>query len=391
MNHTEHNYDSIGTRLSIVLLVFIGYMFLLFLPALVGGFIDDLGFSPEQAGVVASSHLFGVIVGALVAGMLITRVNLRIALSTCAVAEALMLLLISRTGSVEMMYGLQFVAGCFAGIIAGIGLAAIALTSNPDRVSGLALFTQFLIGAIGLSLIHLISFKQGIYVLSAFAASGLIWAHNMPSRIGDAAAERQDRAVSKVFTVPIMLALLALFAFYSFNNSLWPYLDRIAVALQIAEADIASGLGLSMIGGLVGAGITTFLGNRFGRTIPSIIALVLISASAFMLLKGKPGDTMVFFIASFMFNAMLAMLVPFILGFCAEQDTSGRAMSLANLCLAGGIATGPALGAALISGDSYDYLLLVAGIGMMACLLPLLLAYILADNKANEDKFHEMV
>ena len=382
---STHNYDSIGTTASIVLLGFIGYMFLLFLPALIGGFVDTFGFSPEQAGLIASSHLVGTIAGALFVSVFLSRLNLKLCLVVAALAEAALLAATTQISNIDTMYAVQFAAGCASGIISTIALSCIALTSNADRVTGLVILVQFLIAGAALSFIHLVSFHQSLYIMAACVGLSSLLALGMPKHIVGANPEHShDHDGNTTFTLPIILALLALLAFYTFNNGIWAFLDRIAVSLEIPPADIATGLGLSMLGGLLGAAVATVLGNRFGRSLPSTIGMVLISATAVFLLNANAGDSTMFYAVCFMFNAMLALVVPYVLAFCAEQDQSGRAMSLANLCLACGIAAGPAVAAMLISGDSYNLLLTVSAVGMAACLLPMLLAYKMSNSDVAE-------
>ena len=62
---TEKKVLDINSPMSITAMAWpicVAYMFLLFLPGLVGGFMDTLGFTGEQAGYTASSHLGGMMV-----------------------------------------------------------------------------------------------------------------------------------------------------------------------------------------------------------------------------------------------------------------------------------------------------------------------------------------
>ncbi len=63
--------DGLFTMLLVVITGFVGVAPLAVLPAWVGGMMDHLGLSEQQAGVIASANLFGSAIGMLiVAGLL---------------------------------------------------------------------------------------------------------------------------------------------------------------------------------------------------------------------------------------------------------------------------------------------------------------------------------
>lgn len=131
--------ESISRILFLSALGCVPLMGLLVLPVLVGGFVDDLGLSERDAGLLASASFLGAAVAALILAPLIGRLNLRrlatvgllimaVADGACIFAEGL---------SMEVLAALRFLSGLGSAGAYGAVMGGFAGFRQPDRAYGL--------------------------------------------------------------------------------------------------------------------------------------------------------------------------------------------------------------------------------------------------------------
>jgi len=156
--------------LSITLVITVGYAFLLLMPGLVGGMVDNLGLTTKQAGWVASSQMFGMMLGTLSAlGLRRCCPTLTLMISFAGLT-ALMDFASVFAASAEMLIWVRFASGMAAGVTTGIAAAAIAGMRQPDRAAAIIFAAQFFFGMLGLALlpqIRLFGGMKGAFVFLA--------------------------------------------------------------------------------------------------------------------------------------------------------------------------------------------------------------------------------
>ncbi len=360
------NINSPMSVMSMSWAVCVGYMFLLFLPGLVGEMVDSLGFTFEEAGYVASAHLGGMMIGALIATGLVARINMRTGLFLALVGLVSLEVASSFVGSAALMIGVRVATGICCGFATGMGAACISSTKNPERVFALMVMAQFAMGCIGLFGMPYIGLKAGFFALATLGISVIATLEWFPSKIEDEAVEGEapvERA--SLMSMPVIITLLSLFLFYVFNNSIWTYLDRIGTAANIAIETIGMGLGLSMLAGMLGGIMAFVIGGKFGLLTPLAVGLGAMTWGAWVIM-GSFSMT-IYFVSTAVFNAALAVNIAYYMGYCAALDHSGRTVVLANFVIAAGLAVGPILGAELVSDTGFDKLLLVSAVGFVGC------------------------
>jgi MFS family permease len=365
--------NSKGTIFALAWFMTVAYAFLMLLPGLIGGFIDVLGLTEEQAGYVASSQLLGMLIGSIGATLLVRRMTMRVGVLSGVLLLLAMDLASGSAASASALIGLRLVAGIGTGLVAGFGSAGISATRDPDRNFGLVLFSQFLFGAVGLYalpyLLGAISVQGIFYCLAALSLIALPLLQQMPAHA--AVADLGGEKAPSLLRLPVLLTLGSLLLFYVFNNAIWAFLDRIGVDAGIPLPTVGLALGVSMFGGIVGAILSVLISVRFGRFLPISAGFLL-----FMLFSSTlavPFGTSTYFVATFALNATLAFLVAYLLGTCASLDSSGRVVVLANIMITLGLAIGPAMAANLLNGG-YAKLIWISVVGTGASLGLILLA-----------------
>ncbi len=378
MSQAAENFDinSPKTTFALVWGVTVGYAFLLIMPVLVGGFVDSLGFSESEAGLIASAQMFGMMLGALTATPLVSRINLRTGIFIGIVVLLLFDVLSVYLKEPTFLSIVRFVNGVGGGFAVGMMASSIAATRNPDRVFALLLVCQYTFAAIGFFILpQLLGHygMRGAFVFLAILALSVIAILNwFPARTRKTTHESAD--TGSLLNPTVIFTLLSLLLFYVANNAIWAYLDRIGVSAGIPIEQIGLGLGLSMLLAITAGLLAFFLGLKLGRIIPlafGILAMII----GTVLLLGEVSS-LVYFLSAAIFNFSLIFAVTYYLGFCAELDAAGRVVVLANFTIAAGLALGPAIAALLLDNENYQPVLTTSIGGFIVSLAIILLVLV---------------
>jgi hypothetical protein len=143
-----------------------------------------------------------------------------------------------------------------------------------------------------------------------------------------------------------ILCLAGMFIYYSGQTAVWVYLERIGAAWDLGADSIADTLLLSLLTGIAGAALAIGLGNKFGRTIPITVSM-LISAASIILLIGSAGAAR-FTFAACLFNFGWYLFLPYISAVIAAKDKNGNLLTGLAVAFPASLAVGPAFAAFLI-------------------------------------------
>jgi predicted MFS family arabinose efflux permease len=328
---------------------------LLVLPMLVGGFVEQLGLTAKQAGLLGAADMSGGTAAAFGVSFLVRRGHWRgiLASGICLafVADAL-------SGLVHgfpVLFMLRILAGLGEGIFFTMANAATAETGNPDRVFGLCGVGQLIFASVALYFMPGLLIGSGVrgafWTLAALTASSILLVQFMPDRAraseaSGASAEQRCRSRNSI------VGLTALFLYYIAEVGVWAYLERVGVAKQFDAANIGSALAMSSIAGLGGAVLASWLGVRIGRMKP-LTASMLCTVASLLVLNGNTGFA-IFAAMVALFNFAWNFAVPFEFGALSQIDPSRRTIALASGVSYAGVTLGPVVAAAMISGTDFQ-------------------------------------
>lgn len=344
-----------------------GLFYVNIMAALVTGLQDALHFSARDAGLVGSANVYGAAAGALLAVLLVRRLDWR-----RAALVSLLLLIGIDLGSILIssplpLIGARFVHGLAGGFVVGATYGVIARTRTPDRTFGLLLFIQFGFGGLGLMflprLVGLFGTASLFLALAAFSLASLALLPFAPEIPPPPAASAERRPVN---WAPLSLALAALFLFQAGNMGLAAYIIDLGRAYGLETGRIAFALGVANWMGLLGALPVVALGLKLGRWPPILFGLcaTLAGVAAFC----GSADLKVFFAANVVTAVTWAFVVPYLLGLSAAFDKVGRTAALAGFVSKMGLASGPAAAAFLIQGRDFPRLIVVSLAALVLCL-----------------------
>lgn len=323
-------------------------------PGFVQGLVEHMHFSEEQAGLIAAAEMTGFAAMTILLIFLTRKLDWRKMLAACILLTVAGQLGSMLTGALASFSVMRFVTGLGCGGIVSIGFSAIGLTDRPDRNFGILVALSGVYGAIVLGLMpSLYSFAgmPGLLLFFAvFAALGLLLVKWIPQSDQSASILRQPK-----LALPIGItaaALGAMLAYFLAQGAVWAYLFRIAIDAGVSEGQAAFGLTIAQLAGILGALVPSIVGARFGRAPMLVIA---ISAGIVPLMFFVFGNVTAasYVVAVCVYNFGFNKTHPYLLATMASFDRSGRVVTYAVAIQTIGLATGPAIGAALLDQASF--------------------------------------
>lgn len=364
--------DKLPTTLLISIVYPLGSVVLMLMPVIVGGVIDDYGFSLQQAGTLGSVEGIGLVVASLVAVLWIRKISWTKVLLASFLLMTLLNLSSANLNEYTLLLVTRFIAGFTGGTIFAVVVAALGDNRHPDRAFGMAQAVQ---GAM-----LFMAFSSAPYLIQNWGVSGLysmlacvyfvamLTLFRFPSQGVDHEQLREQAGETQDNTILIWIGLFASVIFFISLMGFWTFIERIGQAAGLPTNTIGLALGVAQIIAIGGAVFAAWASDRFGRNLPLLIVLV---GQAWVLwtLAGQFTST-TFFIASGVFQALFMVGVSYQMGAIAKIDLKGKFLVLMTAAQGLGVALGPMVSASVI-GEGQDY----SGINLISVLL--LLASIL--------------
>ncbi len=322
----------------------VGVLAFIIQPGIVQGFVDLLGLSDRQAGLVASAEMTGVAITAILAAAVGHRTSWRKALYRCLVVAAIGNAASAIVETPTLIAFTRFIAGLGHGGIISLSFGAIGLTREPDRNFALYLTWLLSYGAAGLLALPTVFDVVGLSGLFWFFTGVCLLSLRVVKYMPESADSRPHPEPWAI-ELPIAMKATALLGVLAYNIGIgiaWAYLFLIGIAGGLAEQPIANALMLSQIAGIGGALVAVFLAHRLGRVLPISFG-ILAGAGSLLLLLGD-FDLPAYAVAVIIFNGLWNMTLPFILAAAASFDRRGLmtlyavAMQMIGLGVAPGIA-----------------------------------------------------
>ncbi len=372
MNKVARTFDhKFSTTLLISIVYPLGPAAIILMPMLVGGVIDDFGFSEQQAGYIAAAEGMGLVVASLIAAIWIRKISWTTMLLVGFLSTALLNILSANLHEFQPLLIARFLAGMTGGTIFAVTVAALGDNKQPDQAFGIAQVVQ---GAM-----MFLAFASAPYIMANWTVSGLyymlaaasvlmmlsLWRY--PSAGAHRTVENTENAKVAGNTGLIWIGLIASFLFFANIFGFWTYVERIGQASGLASETIGWALGLSQFAAIVGAGVAAFAGDRYGRTLPLVVSLIGLVATLW-LLQGQ-FNSFTFYIGVGLFQGLFVLANSYQLGVIAKIDVKGHFLVLVTGFQGLGAAIGPAIAASLIDNGDYSQINQVAALSCAASIV----------------------
>jgi predicted MFS family arabinose efflux permease len=260
-----------------------GYAVLVGVPVISTAWVELLGFTEAQVGRVAGADLGGLSLGAVVASLLVGRMNRRVlVLISVAIVILSNGLCVFYTDYQSVLW-LRVGAGLGSGIYTAVAVATLGGSNKPARAYNLMLFAFAFSQALEMQVLPMLS-MNGIYL--AFILSYLVglpflrWiparpAAKSPGVGGDEQGAKNGRGGvrPRVPTWVPWLVLTAIFFTYINIGAYWTYIELATIDAGIDNDYVGRLLVWTSFFSLVGCAVATVISNRFGLARPLLLAL----------------------------------------------------------------------------------------------------------------------
>ena len=327
-----------------------GMVDLVALPVWVGTLVGSYGFSPQQAGGLATVFLLGAVASSLFFAPRFNRISGRVAAAAGFGGAALAFGFAATTTAYPMLMAAHLVAGVSAGCALSFTHGTIGRSANPHRlfaVVGLAM------GAFALVFLaatpNLVASMGGAVLFQVFggvmAVASIVAALMFPKADAESAA---SLAAAKL-PIPraVWFGVFGVVCMALNQAMVFSYFEVIGRGRGFApEAVIGVLIALGFVNLVVPAPLAAVLQGKvaaekvviFGPVAQAALAVTFTVSTAFI----------PFAAAGAVFVALMIFTHTFAFGMLARMDTSGRALAGTPAMLMAGAAVGPILGGILV-------------------------------------------
>ena len=355
-------WRSISTALFMAL---VGYTVMVSVPVLSTALVAQLGFTEEQVGRVWGADLLGLSLGAILAALLVARVNRQFIVLAGVVfsvgANALCLVFVDY----EPVMWLRLAAGVGSGIFTGIAVATLGGATNTVRAFNLLLLGFAFSTALELHFLPKLTMNE-IYLffiaLAVICAAFVRWLPNRPLNTEELALQEQAQDDVENWHVPKFLPITCLVAVcFTYINigGYYTYIELAALADGIAPDFVGPVLTWSSIFAIVGC-ILAYLCTRFGLFRPLFVSLMSMAAIVIMLSAGITNVNIV--VSLFGFMTLWTFVDVYQSAMMGHMDRSGSLVALLPSVQGFGQFVGPNIAASIIgAGLGYGFMFAVSG------------------------------
>ena len=339
-----------------------GMVDLVALPVWIGALIAQYKFAPQQAGLLVTLFLVGVVVSCLLVAPRLGRLNARLVAVIGFALAALAFAACAYQTTFPILAALHTTAGLAVGCALSVTHGTIARSVNPHRLFAivnlaLGFFAIFFLGATP----NFIAQFGGQALFVAFAivmvVATVVSTALFPAIVSESVATKVEKLAPLSKTVWFGIAGVCLMA-----------LNQAMIFSFVERIGIDRGFGLQFVTGvLIAIGIFNIipapLAAILERRVPVISVLVLgpIAQAVLALAITMSTGSTPYAIAAAVFVGVMIFTHTFAFGAMARIDTSGRAMAATPAMLMSGAAIGPVLAGTLVQNFGY-YALGVASV-----------------------------
>lgn len=360
--------DSLWVYALLALVATAGFFYVNLMAAIVDGLVAGLNFTNAEAGTVGSANIYGATVGALIAVFLVGRLRWKPAVVILLAVLIGIDLLSTLIRTPALMIAVRGLDGVIGGVATGLVYGAMARTFSPDRAFGVLLVVQFALGGLGVMFLPPLVPALGAKILflslagvSFVAILAILAIPDIQTGKGSGSIAYKPLSARKKLTTGVIMTGLVLFQ--AANMALLAFIIRLGEHASLSRGFIGQALGWATWVAILGALAVVFMGDRFGRLKPLLVAMLLTLIGTAGFYWSENGA--VYFIANVGTGITWSFVVPYLFGMASNMDPSGRMTTLAGFISHLGLATGPLVAGLLLGADNFN-LLITAAIAVLA-------------------------
>lgn len=335
-------------------------------PLTIGALITVFAVAEDSAGALLTVELLVMAGVAFLLAPMRTR-----ALSNKLVIFACLLSPIAALWAAEIdlfssLYWARVPAGFAAGLLLLVVNVAIAQSTDPVRVYGIAAFVTALVSIcmlLGMPVaIERFAMRGAYWPLAGLAiVTAPIWLRLSIESISSQHARDASETAVRLSPIVVATFIVGNFIIQSVQSSYFAFVERRGSDLQIDAATIGLILALAYTTNLIATALASWFGERFGYIRPLLAGLAVHAICIWIALS---TDSVTVFTAAVFGQTMSYFFsIPFQLGIGAALDKSGRLAAVGAATFFLGLAVGPLFGGLVIAKTSFAMLgnVVVAG------------------------------
>ena len=343
----------------------VGYSVMVSVPVLSTALVTQLGFTEEQVGRVWGADLGGLSIGAVMAALLVARINRRYLVWAGVVlsigANALCIVF----GEYEQVLWLRVAAGIGSGIFTAVAVVSLGCTTKPVRAFNMLLLGFAFSTALELHLLPKFTMNE-IYVffiaLTALCAMFIHWIPTRPLNSEELQTQEKGEDHLENWHVPKIMPIICLIAVcFTYINigGYYTYIELSAHADGIAEDWIGPLLTWSSIFAIVGC-VIAYFSTRFGLFKPLFVSLMAMAAIVIMLSRGITDINIL--VSLFSFMTLWTFVDVYQSAMLSHMDRRGSMVALLPAVQGFGQFIGPNIAASIVgAGLGYGTMFVVSG------------------------------
>ncbi len=358
-------FDSWKSIATAIFMALVGYTVMVSVPVLSTALVEMVGLSEEQVGRIWGADMGGLSLGAIIAALLVARMNRRYLIFAGVVLSVAANALCMLFTDYEMLLFLRGVAGVGSGIFTAVAVVTLGGTTKPVFAYNLELLGFAFSTALELHFLPQLAMNE-IYlffiILSLLCAALVFWIPARPLDEKALALQEEKQDDQENWHVPKFLPVICLLAVcFTYMNigGYYTYIELAAFADGIAEDWTGPVLTWSSIFAVVGCLIAYFCA-RYGLFKPLFISLIAMAAVVAMLSVGITDINIV--ISLFSFMTLWTFVDVYQSAMLAHMDRKGSFVALLPSVQGFGQFLGPNIAASIIGGGfGYATMFIVSG------------------------------
>ena len=342
----------------------VGYSVMVSVPVLSTALVD-FGFTEEQVGRVWGADLGGLSLGAVLAALLITRINRQLLVFVGIILSIIGNTLCLVYVEYEQVLWLRVATGIGSGIFTAVAVVSLGGTTVPVRAFNMLLAGFAFSTALELHLLPKLTMDEIYLFFMALSAVLLFFIRWIPARaLDEEELARQEKSEDHVedWHVPRILPVICLVAIcFTYVNigGYYTYIELAALADGVPQDWMTPVLTWSSLLAIVGCAIA-FVCARFGLFKPLLISLI-VMASTVAMLSGEINDTNVA-VSIFGFMTLWTFVDVYQTAMMAHMDRKGTLVALVPSVQGFGQFVGPNVSASVLgAGLGYGTMFMVSG------------------------------
>lgn len=185
--------------------------------------------------------------------------------------------------------------------------------------------------------------------------------------------------------------LVGMFAFSLRDTMSWAFLTSIGIEAGLTEPDVGNLLAQSALIGISGPLLAAIVGARYGLRIPLVFGII-VSGLVTYGVSQSSNSAMLYSISVLAWVGTYWFAVAYLTALAAEMDVNGRIAAAAGSALILGIAVGPSVGGAMITGGGYAFVGHINNLLILVTLIGAWIAYrILRKSQLSTGRPHASV